>query len=114
MGNGEVFRSWSYSTSDRPCTYCDKSWRQLRTKYNGTVYYQSPNGFMTKIGQTNAATKRTIWSWCCPSCKELLEKEIAKPVSDYLTDPEQIAAATIRLVTTAVSKEQKQQEVLAT
>lgn len=69
---------------------------------------------MTKIGQTNAATKRTIWSWCCPSCKELLEKEISKPVSDYLTDPEQIAAATIRLVTTAVSKEQKQQEVLAT
>ena len=43
-----------------------------------------------------------------PSCIELLEKEIAKPVSDYLTDPEGIAAATIRLVTTAVSKEQKQ------
>ncbi len=107
MGTPEIIHIWPYSTSDRPCTYCDKSWRQLRAKYNGTVYYESANGFMTKIGQTNAATGRTIWTWLCPNCKEQLEEQVAKPI-DYLDSHEQVAAATIRLVVVLPKEEQEQ------
>lgn len=65
---------------------------------------------MTKIGQFNVGIKKTVWTWCCPSCKQQLEEQVAnKPVSSYLTDPEAITAATIRLVLPK-EEEQKQQE----
>lgn len=59
---------------------------------------------MTKIGQFNVGTKKTVWTWLCPSCKEQLEEQVAKPI-DYLDSPEQVAAATITLK----EEEQKQQ-----
>ncbi len=109
MGTPESFHLWPYTTSSRPCAYCCRSWTEAKRKHKWLQDGYTSSNYLQKVGQFNAATKKTIWTWLCPSCKELLEEQVAKPVSDYMLTPEEIAAATIRLV---IQEEQQEKEAL--
>ncbi len=98
MGTPEVFHTWPYTTSSRPCSYCCRSWTDAKRKLKWLQDGHTVSTYLTKVGQVSNGGKTLTWTWLCPSCKEQLEEQVAKPVSDYMLTPEEIAAATIKLV----------------
>ncbi len=107
MGTPEAFHTWPYTTSTRPCSYCCRSWTEAKRKHKWLQDGYTSSNYLTKVGQFNAATKKTTWTWLCPGCKELLEKATNKPV-DFMPTSEEALAATIKLIV----QHQEQEEAL--
>lgn len=64
--------------------------------YRGITGINGSN-FLQSLKQLCNGGKTLTWTWLCPTCKKLLEEEIAKPVN-YMRTPKLNVAATITLL----------------
>lgn len=103
----ETHYSSPYNQQTRPCCYCNKNWLQKSPSYRQII---KANDYLQRVGQYNPSSKKTTYTWVCKACLEVLKLQIEdRPVSDYMTTPEEIANATIKLII----EQQEQEEVLA-